>query len=134
MKQQLKQYRIINLVFAGIISLIFIYSGIFSYENANHPVPSFYSLATGEETLSTGLSRSFSAIVRLQFDIAHQFNTHGLRLFLFFFLQFFLRITFFLLASKKSQYLKQVVIIDAIISTLLFIVHFEPFIEEAVYR
>jgi hypothetical protein len=83
---------------------------------------------TGEQTLSTGLSRSFSAIVRFEFEIAHQFNSYGLRVFLFFFEQFFLRLIFFVLVTKATFCLQKTVIFDAAFSAILFTIHFYPFI------
>ena len=41
-------YHIINLSFAGIILLIFIYSGIFSAEKNNYPIKSACEILTGQ--------------------------------------------------------------------------------------
>jgi hypothetical protein len=134
LSNSIKDYRNINLILASIIAGIFIYSAVFSYEKANHPIPSFHTQLTGEETLSTGLSRSFSAIVRLEFDIAHQFNPYGLRIFLFFLIQFFLRFFVIWLLLKSTLKFNHIVLGDSIVSVILLLIHFEPFIRETVYR
>ncbi|PLX13506.1 MAG: hypothetical protein C0597_11600, partial [Marinilabiliales bacterium] len=72
-------YHIINSIFAGIIMLIFIYSGIFSAEKNNHPIKSSCAEIQGHPCKSEGLSRSFSEIVRLRFDTAKFYNENGIR-------------------------------------------------------
>lgn len=129
-----KAYRVVNLSIASIFFLVFIYSAIFNNANENHPIPSFHTEVTGEPSLSTGLSRSFSAIVRLQFDIAHQYNPYGLLVFLFFLEQLILRISFFFLLLKKPSHYKTILILDLISLAIGLFVHFRPFIFETVYR
>ncbi len=110
--------------------MVFIYSGIFHYENSNYLVPSFHDSVTGTTTLSTGLSRSFSAIVRLEFEIAHSFNPYGLRIFLFFVELLLLRIVCLFISSRYDKYLIGIIKADAILSALLFVIHFWPFFKE----
>ena len=62
-----RPYAVINWIFVIIIAGIFVYSAVYDPDTANHPIPSGYQLLTGENTISTGLSRSFSALVRLRF-------------------------------------------------------------------
>ena len=103
-------YRTINLIFAALIGMMFLYAGVFSAGGRRYPVPSFYELATGEISPSSGLSRSFSETVRLNFRKAEAYHPHGIRLFLFFFVQFFLRMLFTILAAAgrwKAGYLWQ---------------------------
>jgi hypothetical protein len=116
-------YTKINLIFAGIILCIFIYSGIFSSEGASYPIPSGYTQITGEETNSTGMSRAFSAIVRLEFKQALSYNEESIKVFAFFFIQFFLRFLFTLVYSLHRS--KKVVIADVVISLALFVYCFE---------
>lgn len=129
-----KAYRTSNLILAGIFSLVFIYSAVFSYEKENHPIPSFHTVVTGEPTLSTGLSRSFSAIVRLEFDIAHQFNPYGLLVFIFFLEQFLIRLALFFLIKKWPDKIVTFIICDALLLISGFIIHFKPFLLETFYR
>lgn len=113
-------YHIINLSFAGIIMLIFIYSGIFSAEKNNHPIKSACSHIEGHPCKSEGLSRSFSEIVRFKFESAKSYNKYGLSVFSFFFLQLFLRFTTTLLLHCKTIAQNRLVIIDSIISLSLY--------------
>jgi|SRR6056297_1110913 len=115
-------YHIINFIFAGIILLVFIYSGIFSAQKENHPIPSNSGLIYGKTTPSTGLSRAFSEIVRLNFHKAKEYNEHSVDVFMFFFLQFFLRLGFTEVSLRmKRKQLNFLVFTDAIFSVGMFI-------------
>lgn len=114
-------YHIINLCFAGIIILIFIYSGIFSAEKDNHPIKSTCEILTGQPCESTGLSRSFSEIVRFKFESAKSYNKYGIRVFLFFLIQFFLRIISSVILQFKVLKQKQHIFIDSLLSVGLYI-------------
>ncbi len=114
--------------------MIFIYSGIFSYSRANHPIKSNYTQITGKPSISTGLSRSFSAIIKLEFKKAREFNPYGISVFTFFLIQLCLRLFFYMMLKRSLYELKIILILDAVISTTLFILHFEPFIKDLVHR
>lgn len=126
-------YRIVNLILAGIILLIFVYSAIWSPSKADHPIPSESEIFWKQESKSTGLSRSFSSIVRLNFNDAGNYNQYGLQLFTFFLIQLFLRL-FFLFSYNKYEDLgqKNIVIIDSVISGGLFILFFMPFLSDLI--
>jgi len=121
-------YRTINLIFAALIGMMFLYAGIFSAGGRHHPIPSFYELVTGETSPSSGLSRSFSETVRLNFQAAKAYHPHGIRLFSFFFLQFFLRILFTTLAATGRWKTGYLAAMDALISVAFFIYCFWPFL------
>lgn len=123
-----KSYHIINFVLAGIILLIFIYSGLFSAEKDNHPIPSFYEKLSGQSAPSSGLSRSFSEIIRGRFKSAGEFNQYGISVFMFFLIQFFLRFLISFILLKKYISSGKLVLIDAIISIFLFLLCFRDFI------
>jgi len=114
-----------------VIFLIFLYSAIFSPEKGKYPVKSSYEMITGKTSLSSGMSRAFSSIVRLNFEDAYGYNPYSIRIFIFFLLQFFMRI-FILFTIRKNLFgeLKYLVIPDAVISAVLFILFFEPFWRE----
>jgi hypothetical protein len=124
-----RPYKTINAALAGCILLIFIYSAIFSPEAGNYPIPSSHGIITGEKTVSSGLSRAFSSIVRLRFDNAKTYNIHSLRIFMFFLIQFFIRIMFLI-----SHFIIQEIgetrfaTLDATLSIVMFIFFFEPFL------
>ncbi len=121
--KDLETYLKINLIFAGIIIAIIIYSGIFSEKN-EHPVKCVHFEQTGIKCKTCGISRSFSEIVRFNFNKAKEFNPNGIPVFLFFFVQLVLRIiiSFILLKTKIKQ--NNIMIADIIISVILFIVTF----------
>ena len=69
--------------------------------------------------------------MRLKFNDARNYNIYSLRIFMFFFLQFFLRIVFLfsqniILEMGESRF----AMLDAILSGVLFLFLFEPFLRE----
>ncbi len=118
---QNEPYHIINLCFAGIIIMIFIYSGIFSAEKENHPIKSACKTITGEPCKSTGLSRSFSKIVRFKFESAKSYNKFGIKIFLFFLIQLFLRFITSLIVHYKIITQKRLVFMDSLVSSGLYL-------------
>jgi len=123
-----KPYYIINIVFAGVIVLMLIYSGIFSPEKNNYPVVCIHERLTGEPCFSCGLSHSFSLIVRGRIEEAYEWNQYGMRVFLFFFAQLLFRLDFLRLSLKRPETIKQLVIYDSISSGIIFLISFWPFI------
>ena len=118
----------VNIIFVGIIILIFIYSGIFSAEKLNYPIHSKAKKYTTEISKSEGLSRSFSEIVRFKFDSASNYNPHGIRVFSFFLIQFFLRIGISFLIFYKQTGNKSIIIIDGALSIIHYFFCFWPII------
>lgn len=114
-------YHIINLSFAGIILLIFIYSGIFSAEKDNHPIKSACANIENHPCKSEGLSRSFSEIIRFKFESARSYNNSGIRIFSFFLIQLFMRFSATLLLYYKKVFQNRLVVIDSIISVSLYV-------------
>jgi hypothetical protein len=122
-------YRIINLIFAGILVSVILYSLIFSAGGIKHPVPSGWEMLTGESSPSTGLSRSFSEIVRFHFAEARQFNPYGIRIFSFFAIQLVLRVFLCILLIRPVQLRwRAVVVADVLFSVVFFAVSFWPFL------
>ena len=119
-----KQYITINAIFAFFIIIIFLYSLVFSPESLNYPIHSQAS----NTSVSTGLSRAFSEIVRFNFAEAKVLNKYSLSIFLFFFIQLFLRIvvSILLLSTKKNK--KLLLLTDILITVLLFLQSFWKFI------
>ncbi|MFC2104697.1 hypothetical protein ACFLS4_05015 [Bacteroidota bacterium] len=114
-------YHVINLCFAGIIMLIFIYSGIFSAEKDNHPIKSACATIDGHPCKSEGLSRSFSEIVRFKFESAKSYNPHGIRVFMFFLSQLVIRFMVSFLLFKKIISQNKLIVVDSLISAGLYI-------------
>ena len=117
-------YLIINIIFAGIIMLIMLYSGIFSYQTNDFPVHCIHETLTGQPCPSCGLSRSFSAMVRGEPELAANFNPNGISVFVFFLVQFFLRITFSFVYLRFSAGRKVLIWTDGILSATFFFYSF----------
>ena len=120
-------YLIINIFFAGVILVIFAYSGIFSPVRDNYPVACIHEKLTGEPCISCGLSHSFSLIVRGRVDEAYQWNPYGMRIFLFFAAQLVLRVAFSIFYLKYPDTRRQLIIVDCFGSGIIFLIAFWPF-------
>jgi hypothetical protein len=114
--------------------MIFIYSGLFSAEKDNHPIPSFYEKITGETSASSGLSRSFSEIVRGRFESAREYNENGIPVFLFFFIQFFLRLFVIFILQKNIMALNRLILLDSIIAVMMLIICFKGLILTTIHN
>jgi hypothetical protein len=121
-------YLIINILLAGVILLIFAYSGFFSPEKDNYPVSCIHEKVTGEQCVSCGLSHSFSLILRGKIEEAYNWNRFGMRIFLFFLAQLVLRAAFTIFYIRNHDTRKQLIILDCIGSGLIFLIAFWPFI------
>lgn len=113
-------YTIINLAFAGIIGIVFLYSGIFSSAEDNHPVPCVHKELTGEDCKTCGFSNAFSEMVRGNLKEARAFNPIAPSVFVFFLLQFFLRGIFLSLYGWFPAQKKSIILADKILSVTLF--------------
>ncbi|NLJ43699.1 MAG: DUF2752 domain-containing protein [Bacteroidales bacterium] len=122
-------YLKVNLILAGVIFLIFVYSGIFSPERNNYPVVCIHEKLTGQPCASCGLSHSFSLIVRGRISEAYIWNANGLRIFIFFAGQFLMRIFFSFFYLKNAGISRELIIYDSAVSFMLFIVCFLPLIK-----
>jgi hypothetical protein len=125
---QNEPYLVINLILAGVIFLVMLYSGIFSPEKDNYPVACIHEKLTGQPCPSCGLSHSFSLIIRGRFNEAYQWNQNGMRVFIFFAAQMFMRLTFSTIYVKYPDLRKQLIIFDISGSLLIFLIAFMPFI------
>lgn len=122
-------YVIVNIIFAGVIIMVMIYSGIFSPAANNYPVVCIHEKLTGQPCASCGLSHSFSLILRGRFSEAHEWNIYGLRVFLFFFLQLFLRIAYSIYYIIYPRNRRQLIMTDIAGSIVLFLLAFTPYIK-----
>ena len=120
-------YLIINIIFAGVILLILLYSGFFSPDKDSYPVVCIHEKLTGEPCVSCGLSHSFSLIVMGRIEEAYNWNRYGMRIFLFFTLQLIMRAAFSIFYLKYADTRKQLILVDCIGSGIIFLVAFWPF-------
>jgi hypothetical protein len=118
-------YLIINIILAGLILLIFIYSGLFDADRANHPVPSYFEKFTGTRGPSSGMSRAFSELIRGDIESARSFNEDSTLIFAFFLVQLVQRTTMLLLLIKTRLKYKTLMIADIVFSLILFMYCFK---------
>ncbi|MDX2415762.1 MAG: DUF2752 domain-containing protein [Bacteroidales bacterium] len=128
-KAGVSSYQLINIIIAGVIIAIFIYSGIFSSTQNSYPIQCVHQQLTGMSCPSCGLSRSFSEIVRLDFQAAAEWNKYGMRVFLFFFFQLIMRLSNILYLRQASHNIKALSRFDIAISSLTFLLAFWQFLE-----
>ncbi|HHJ09816.1 MAG TPA: hypothetical protein ENK25_02865 [Bacteroidetes bacterium] len=115
-----RSYQTVNIVFFVLLPLVFVYAALFSPDNSHYPIPSFYNRYMSEQSPTTGLSHSFSAIVRGNLHDAKNLNPYGIRIFLFFFLEWIFRtVAFFSLKKEWIPYTK-LLQADILASTILF--------------
>jgi len=124
----LRRYQIINIFLAGIILCLFLYSGLFSPEGIPHPIPSLFTKITGLPSISTGLTRSFSAILHGNFKLAQEMNPYGWDIFLFFLFQLFFRIGLFFWSNRLKISTNHLVLIDLVLSASTFLLAFRGMI------
>jgi hypothetical protein len=122
-------YFLVNLSFLVIILAVFGYALFFGTSGRIHPLPSGSALFTGKPSVSTGLSRSFSALMRFDAERARMYNRHGIRIFLFFLIQLAMRIGALVFCLHAEAGKKQNrVHVDILLSALLFVISFWPFL------
>jgi len=122
-------YIIVNAFLAGVILIVFLYSGFFSPEKNNYPVVCLHEKITGKPCASCGLSHSFSLIVRGRFSESFRWNIYGFRIFIFFAAQLVMRILFSALFIRNTGIRKQLIIYDIFASVLIFLISFMPFLK-----
>ena len=122
-----------NLIFAGIILAIFIYSGIYSPDKNNHPIKCVHEELLGAKCPTCGMSRGFSAIVRGQINDALVYQQNSVSVFLFFLLQMVFRLTSTWLLLKSKIQLKIITNTDITLSLLLFLLTFKNLILQTFY-
>jgi hypothetical protein len=121
-------YLILNIFFTGVVLLIIAYSGFYLPEKDNYPIVCLREKLTGEPCLSCGLSHSFSLIVQGRISEAYKWNIYGIRVFLFFISQLILRVAFSIYYLKYFNNRRQLIFIDCVGSSLLFLISFWPFL------
>ena len=126
-------YLKINLVFAGIVILIFAYSGIFSPDKGNYPVACFHEKITGQQCASCGFSHSFSLIMRGRFNEAVSWNPYGMRIFLFFLAQLLLRAAFSIYYINNTTTRRELIIFDIFGSIVIFFLAFWPLFSQLLF-
>lgn len=117
---KIDSYKKINVIFSLLIIFIFFYCFLTPYLSIK-----FASSCEGMPKIyckSRGLTRSFSEILRLNFDKAILFNSFGIKIFTFFLVQFFARIFITIIINETN--FKTISTLDIALSFLYFIVIF----------
>lgn len=106
------------------------YSAFFSPDTGNYPIICIHEKLTGEPCPSCGMSHSFSLILQGRVDEAIAWNHFSIRVFLFFFLQLFLRVLLSVryLKERTVAMRNAVVTTDIIITLAMFLLAFMPFL------
>jgi heme/copper-type cytochrome/quinol oxidase subunit 4 len=113
-------YQTVNILFAVLILIVFLYSLLYP-PSGGHPVPSVYTLLSGDPSPTAGLSRSFSALIRGEWTLARELSPYGILLFLFLLIQLVMRVTAFLILKKRSFPQRMILKMDIILSVSLFL-------------
>lgn len=108
--------------------MVIAYSGFFSPEKDNYPVPCVHEQITGKPCPSCGLSHSFSYIVRGDLESAISWNRYGIRVFLFFLFQLFMRVSNIIVLRFRKPDINRLVLMDVILAIITFILGFSQFI------
>jgi hypothetical protein len=125
-----KSYLLINIIFAGIISGIFIYSVIINPGTGYYPIKCIHEKLLGSKCSTCGLSHGFSAIVRGRFDDAIRFQSNSMLVFSFFAIQLFSRVIMIFLLLKSQINVRLISNIDILFSVLLFLLTFRNLISQ----
>lgn len=128
MSSAVRSYRIINNIFAGIVVVIIIYSGLFSPVTNNYPVSCVHEQITGMSCPSCGLSHSFSYILRGEIREAVKWNDYGPRVFLFFIFQLVLRVSNTISLYRFPGEWKKILYADISLSLISFVLGFSQFV------
>lgn len=121
-----RAYLAINIIFFALIAGILLYC--YFINSVSTPVICIHQRYLGIDCPSCGLTRSIAALLHFDLKTSLQFNKYGWQIFLFFLIQLASRLflTGLILFTNKS--LKNVCKVDGILSLILFLLCFYPFI------
>lgn len=128
-REKFYEYYAINISISILILAVFFYSALYSPGQEEHPIQCVHVEFAGTDCPTCGLSGGFSQMVRGNFSEARASNINTLPLFSFFVIQFLMRGFSTLTLYRKAMSKKVVVIIDASLSLLLFLICFRNLIQ-----
>ena len=126
-----KSYIILNIVFIAVLTGVFIYS--YFINSLGDHITCVHQKYLGIDCPSCGMTRSFSALLHLDPKTAMEWNKFGFQIFLFFAIQLVLRVLFLTVTYYKKVWLRVMCKTDWIVSSLLFLICFYPFIISTFY-
>ena len=106
------------------------YSLFYSPGEDRYPVPCVHEKLTGEPCPSCGLSHAFSLIVRGRITEALEWNSHSMRVFIFFAVQLLMRAGLAAAALKPVRNIRELAVTDAVVSTVMILTAFWPFLRQ----
>ncbi len=116
----MSEYRLLNIVLAGVLGLIFLYSGFFV--STDYAINCSYKSQFGVDCVSCGFSRDFASFTHL--DFGKKLNQYSSGVFLFCFIQFVIRVFLvFQNKLKENKYAR----IDVWFSLFLLVVLVGPY-------
>lgn len=118
----------LNLILAGVVVVIMIYSLAFRPESDSYPLPCIHEKVTGEPCPSCGLSHAFSLMVRGRVKEAAGWNSHAPVVFGYFVVQLLMRLLFTVMALRVKRDLRALAVADTIISAVMTLMVFYPFL------
>jgi hypothetical protein len=121
-------YFTVNIILAGVILLIMGYSVFYSPDKDNYPIVCIHEKITGQPCPSCGLSHAFSLIVRGRFDEALMWNHYSIKVFIFFVIQFLMRLGLAAFLFRRRLKTRVVQYVDSSISALMAIAAFYQFL------
>lgn len=121
-----RPYFLTNGVLFLLLGFIFLYSALFSPTSDRYLFPSVYNRYMVQPSPTSGLSHSFSAMIRCDFQDARNWNPYGPRLFLFFLAEFLLRIVILIIMLRYPSSERYLIIADITLSTSGFLVAYGP--------
>ena len=104
------------------------YSAFFSPAADDYPVKCIHEIMTGEPCPSCGLSHAFSLILRGRFEEAANWNGAAGGVFAFFAVQLIMRVILAVASLRHPSDLRAITVTDAVLSSLMAIAAFLPFI------
>lgn len=126
-----KSYILVNIFFILLISGIFLYC--YLLDSLTQPVVCVHQEYLNTSCPSCGLTRSISSLLHNEAAAAMKWNKYGWQIFLFFLIQLGMRFLCLLTAISGKKNLKVTLKIDWILTSLLFLLCFYPFIASTFY-
>ena len=122
-----------NIIFAGFLLAIFVYSGILDPQKDNYPIKCIHTQLLGSKCPTCGMSHGFSAILRGNINEALKFQPNSLPVFNFMAIQLLMRLLLIFLIIKTDISISYLANTDITLTLLLFLFFFKNLIFQTFY-
>ena len=129
----IKSYFLVNLIFAILLVIIFVYSGIFDPKQDKYFIKCIHTELLGRKCSTCGMSHGFSSILRGNINDALKFQPNSVPIFEFFAIQLSMRLLLIFLLKKSDIAYSYLTNIDITLTLLLFIFFFKNLIFQTFY-